>query len=393
MRKRSRTIAQWALAAAGAGLLVWQLPALMTEAAGLSDELARLRWGWVLAAVVLGVGGLAAYAELHRRLLMAGGVRLPVRTAQAINFAENALSTTLPAVGNAAGFVYATYQLRKRQVDVALAAWSLVLSGVVATIVLLLLGLLGAGWAGLIPALAAGALAAGVALGAWACWAVVTRPAVLHRCLLGSARLVRRSSALGRTRWHSWASDPDATAQRMSGRIGLLRPSMLQWSVIAAVAVLSWVMDLLSLFASAAALGVAVPWSALVLGFLVVQGAIALQIFPGGAGLAEAGLLGVLVASGVPIASAMATVLVYRIINWLGLAVLGWIVYAVQIHMAPLPERAADPGASSSVPGTASDDQPPRDFVVDPTGPVPRQWPGSSWLVSFRAGGGAHGRR
>lgn len=347
MPKRSRAIVQWVMFLAGLGLLVWQLPALTAEGVHLSAELARLRWGWVLVAVVLGVGALAVYAELHRRLLIAGGVRLRVRTVQAINFAENALSTTLPAVGNAVGFVYATYQLRKRGVDVALAAWSLVLAGTVATIVLGLLGLLGVGWAGLIPAPAAGALVTSIVLGAWVCWAVVIRPSVLQRCLLGVARLGRKLPAFCRTRRQSWVTDPDATAQRVSHRITLLRPSALQWSMIVVVAALSWAMDFLSLSASAAALGNPIPWSTLVLGFLAVQGAIALQIFPGGAGLAEAGLLGVLIASGTPVAAAMATVLVYRIINWLGLAVLGWIVYGVQIHQASPREHAADAGGTS----------------------------------------------
>ncbi|MEU6264144.1 hypothetical protein [Saccharopolyspora shandongensis] len=54
-----------------------------------------------------------------------------------------------------------------------------------------------------------------------------------------------------------------------------------------------------------------------------------------GAGLAEAGLLGVLASSGTAVGHAMAIVLVYRGINWVGLAVLGWVVYAAQIHGSP----------------------------------------------------------
>lgn len=339
MRRRGRAVAQWTLVLSGVGLLVWQLPEVMAEASHLSAELARLQWWWVLVATVLGVGGLVAYGELHRRLLIAGGVRLPVRTVQAINFVENALSTTLPAVGNAAGFVYATYQLHKRKVDVALAAWSLVLAGLVASIVLVLLGVLGAGVTGMIPALAAAALAIGVALGAWASWAVVTRPSLVHRCSLVVARLAHKLPGSRCARRKSWVMDPDAAAERVAVRIGWLHPSARQWLVIAAVAALSWVLDFVSLSASASATGEPVPWSALVIGFLIVQGSIALQIFPGGAGLADAGLLGVLVAASVPVASAMAIVLVYRIINWLGLAGLGWIVYAAQIRLGAASAR------------------------------------------------------
>ncbi|MGP4016578.1 lysylphosphatidylglycerol synthase transmembrane domain-containing protein [Saccharopolyspora sp. 5N708] len=352
MRGRVRTIVQWAVVLGGAGVMLWQLPALARETNDLGAELAQLRWGWVGAAVVLGIGALVVYGELHRRLLAAGGALLPVSTIQAINFSQNALSTTLPAVGNAAGFVYATYQLRKRHVEVALAAWSLVLAGTVATITLIVLGLLGLGWAGKVPVLVAVGLAAGVALGSWLCWGVVTRPSVLHRFLRALTWLARRFPGVCRTCRRSWANDPDATARRISERIRLLRPNGLQWLVITALAVLSWLLDYLSLTTSVAALGPPVPWSTLVVGFLVVQGSIALQVFPGGAGLAEAGLLGVLTASGVPVAPALASVLVYRLINWLGLAALGWMVYAVQIHLAPLHEHQHAPAFASTGPGT-----------------------------------------
>jgi putative heme transporter len=335
-RQRVRTIAQWTVVLGGLGVLAWQLPALAGEADRLGAELAQAQWRWIAVAILLGVAGLVLYGELHRRLLIAGGARLNFRTAQAIHFAENAVSTTLPGVGDAAGFVYATYQLRKRNVDAALAAWSLVLAGTVATIVLILLGILGLGWVGRIPMLVAAPLAALVALAAGACWAVANRSSVLHRCLRGFARLVRRLP-VRRVR----AKDPEEVARGLTKRIRLLRPGKAEWVFVIVLAGLSWVVEYLSLAASVAALGSPVPWSPLVMGFLVVQASIALQIFPGGAGLAEAGLLGVLVTSGMPVAQAMACVLIYRLINWVGLAVLGWVVYAVQIQQTPPDERTS----------------------------------------------------
>jgi uncharacterized membrane protein YbhN (UPF0104 family) len=82
--------------------------------------------------------------------------------------------------------------------------------------------------------------------------------------------------------------------------------------------------------------GSPVPWGALLVAFLLVQGSIALQIFPGGLGLAETSLLALLLASGVAAAPAAASVLIYRSISWLGLSLLGWAVYALWIHTAPL---------------------------------------------------------
>ena len=47
-------------------------------------------------------------------------------------------------------------------------------------------------------------------------------------------------------------------------------------------------------------------------------------------------MLALLPASGVPAAQAAASVLIYRLITWLGLALMGWLVYALWIHTAPL---------------------------------------------------------
>lgn len=348
MRQRMRLIVQWVVVLVGLNVLMWQLPALVGEADRVGASLAEVSWGWVGMAVLFGSGALVLYGELHRRLLVAGGARVPGRSVQAINFAENALSTTLPAVGNAAGFVYAAHHLRKRQVDVGLAVWSLVLAGAVATVALIALGLLAVGVAGQIPVLVAVPLATGVVLGAWGCWRVASRPQVLRRCASGLIGLGRHLPASCRVR----AADPEALAQRVSDRIGLLRPSVIQWMLITGCAGLSWVLDFLSLFASVTAVGHLVPWSALVVGFLVVQASIALQIFPGGVGLAEGGLLGVLVAYGVPVAPAVAGVLVYRLINWLGLAAMGWVVYAVQIHLTSHHQHRRAPECPGCGPAT-----------------------------------------
>ncbi|RRO14096.1 UPF0104 family protein [Saccharopolyspora rhizosphaerae] len=354
MRGRTRAIVQWTVAVAGLGVLAWQLPALVGEGGRLAGELADLRWGWIGLAVLLGIGALVLYGELHRRLLAAGGARLSVRSVQAINFAENALSTTLPAVGNAAGFVYATYQLRRRHVEVALAAWSLMLAGTVSTIVVILLAVLGAGITGRVPVLVAVLVVLGLLLATWACWRAVNSAPVLRRCLRWLVRLGRHLPAFlvgSRTS----AVDPDSVSQRVSDRIGLLRPSGGGWVLIIGCAALSWAMDFLSLYASVAAVGHPAPWPALALGFVVVQISIALQLFPGGAGIAEAGLLGVLIASGVPVAPAVAGTLVYRLINWLGLAAIGWVVYAVQIHlMSPPQQQLRARGSPSREPETGS---------------------------------------
>jgi len=53
-----------------------------------------------------GVGVLAAYGELYRQLFNVGGARVNVVSLQGINFAHNAVSTTVPVVGGAGSIGY-----------------------------------------------------------------------------------------------------------------------------------------------------------------------------------------------------------------------------------------------------------------------------------------------
>ena len=87
------------------------------------------------------------------------------------------------------------------------------------------------------------------------------------------------------------------------------------------------------------------PWTAVTEGFLVVQASIALQVLPGGAGLAEIGLVGIL-ASGAPVGAGAVITVVYRSVSWLLPSLLGWVVYAVQIHTLGPPSDRHGPAVT-----------------------------------------------
>lgn len=310
-----RSATHWVLLGAAVGYLAWRVPDLARDFAGAATHVGHPQWVWLGAAVVSGVAALVAYGELHRRLLLVGGQRLPGTTVQAISFAENAISTTVPVVGGAGSLGYAIDELRRRGVDTAVAAWSVLMAGVITTVTLLVVGSFGLAWAGWIPVPVAVLAAALVALGTTTLWLLLTHPEAPHRLL------------------HGWTG-ADSAVRRLAEQVAALRPGPARWTGLIGVALASWLLDVLTLVASAAATGTRVQLGALVAGFLVVQASIALQVLPGGAGLAEAGLLGVLVGAGVPPAAAAATALTYRLISWLGLSVVGWAAYA-GLHHTP----------------------------------------------------------
>jgi putative heme transporter len=333
--RHGKSLAHWALVLAALGYLAWQSPDLLRSAAQAGDALANLDGTWIAACVVLALGALALYGELHRRLLVIGGSPVSVRTMQAITFAENAISNTVPVVGGAGSIAYSITRLRRRGVDVTLASWSVFLPGALSTITLLVLAMVAAAAAGWLPAGLAIAFAVVIMVGSALLWAVLVRPVVLRRILLGLLHVGRRLPWVCHHCRGAWSIDPDKVSGRLASRIGVLRPTPPQWAVLTLLSVVSWGMDYLALNAAAAAVGIPASWAPLALGFLAVQASIALQILPGGAGLAETGLLGILVASGVAVGPAAATVLLYRSITWLGLSVIGWVVYAAQIHLVP----------------------------------------------------------
>jgi uncharacterized membrane protein YbhN (UPF0104 family) len=175
-----------------------------------------------------------------------------------------------------------------------------------------------------------------IVVGSAGAWRTLTHPAVLRRSLRLLVPLVCWVPGGCRTCRNAWATWVDELSRRLSDRVALMRPTGARWLGLITLAALTWVLDYASLAASVAAVGSPVPWGVLLVGFLLVQVSIALQIFPGGLGLAETSLLGALLAAGVAAAPAVSSVLIYRLITWLGLSLLGWAIYAFWIHAAPL---------------------------------------------------------
>lgn len=172
-----------------------------------------------------------------------------------------------------------------------------------------------------------------VGLGAVGGWRLVSSRTALRRAIPAVLLVIRLIPRQCQACRQQRAAAFTAQVEEVPSRLALLRPSPRRWAVLLLVAVLTWLLDFADLAVSAGAALDRVPWSALVAGFLVVQASIALQVLPGGAGLAEVGLLGALLAAAVPAGPAAVTVLVYRVSSWLAPSVIGWVDYGVQAHL------------------------------------------------------------
>ncbi len=333
-----KTLLHWVLVGAALAYLGYQAPKLIHSADASRSWLADARWEYVALAVAVNLAAVALYGELHRQLLLVGRVRIPVAAVQGITFAQNSITNTVPVVGGAGAIAYAITRFRRWGADPALASWAVLLAGLLTTLWLLVLGAVGLAVAGWLPPAAAGVVVVAIMVGGPAGWLLLTHPTVMRGFLHPVVRLAAHLPHPCTECRSGWADDMEAAVQRGAARIALLRPGALRWLLLLGIAAGTWALDFAGLAASSAAVLPTVPWTALIIGFLLVQVSIVLQVLPGGAGLADIALLSALSGAGVEAGAAAAVVLLYRAASWLLPSVLGWFVYGVQIHVIrPLP--------------------------------------------------------
>jgi uncharacterized membrane protein YbhN (UPF0104 family) len=239
-------------------------------------------------------------------------------------YVANALHVSLP--GGAAFSTAYTYRwMRNSGASRPVATWTLASGGLVATVSLAGLGLVGS--------LFIGSGAGLTSLGAGVAGLVVLGLTVRHlvrspRSALAVGRWVlRRVNALRRR--------PPLTGveavQDVVGQLRSVQPSGRDWLVSFAFAFANWAFDAACLAASAAALGVhGLTLPLLLVAYTAGMTAAGLSLLPAGLGVVDATLVLTLVGGGVSTASALSTVLLYRLISLVGVAAAGWLVAAVQ---------------------------------------------------------------
>ena len=309
------------------------------ELAGVGHYFQRLHWEWLLWAILLEAVSYLAFAALQGRMLMAGGVHLPLGTLTGLALAGNSLQNSLPA-GPAWANVFAYRQYRRRGADEVLAAWALVAVSICSELALAVLGALGVAVAGQQDAAVdVGVVVAITLMIAGALTLLVRRPELVQRAATGGLRVVQR--VIRRP-----AGDAGETVGRVVTRLHAVRPSPRDWAMAFALAIANWAFDCVCLVIAFPVIGAAVPWRGLLLAYGAGQLAAGLPITPGGLGVVEGSLTIALVHYGGAEASTVAGVLIYRIISfWLVLPIgwAAWGFFAYQRRRDPTPLEAVVP--------------------------------------------------
>lgn len=265
----------------------------------------------LLGTVVTALLALVAMAGVMQILLNVEGRITGVARTNAIVFASNAWSTTVP--GGPALSAWLTYRVQRTWgASTGLCGWFFVVSGALSTVWLVLIGivavvLLGADLS--VTSLVLSLVAAALTIAA-VFWATLN-PAVLKRWVrFLPSRVHERAVAV-------------------IDQVAAIRISAPAFAGAAGLSLCNRLLDLATMVCAVWAVSSSsISLSGICLAFIMTKLAGSAQVTPGGLGTVEPVAVGMLVAGGLSLADATAATVIYRAISFALVTAIGWIVYS-----------------------------------------------------------------
>ncbi|MHA0285000.1 lysylphosphatidylglycerol synthase transmembrane domain-containing protein [Mycobacterium sp. C3-094] len=355
---------RWVLIAVALIVLAVELVLVRDQLAKAWKSLYSANWWWVGVAALAAMASMHSFAQIQRTLLASAGVRVHQWRSEAAFYAGNALSTTMPG-GPVLSATFIYRQQRLWGASPLVASWQLVMSGVLQVVGLALLGLggaflLGASKNPLSLIFSLGGFLALVLLAQ----AVATRPELIDG--IGVRVLSWFNSARGRapdtglTKWR------EILSQLESVQLGRRDLSVaFSWSLF------NWIADVGCLLAACYATGGHPSLAGVTVAYAAARAVGSIPLMPGGLLVVEAVLVPGLVSSGMSLASAISAMLIYRLISWIFIAAIGWVVFFFMFRTegdldSDIPSDTETPAAA---PATVEEICP--QFSPDPDAPHP----------------------
>jgi putative heme transporter len=285
----------------------------------------RAEWGWLLAACAFELLSMMAFARTQRIVLRAAGVRASIPAMAATALAGNAISVSVPLIGPGAASVFSYSRFRRVSQDPAPATWTLLICGLISNFVWILLIAVGAIVSGNAAATVSGILGGIVILIAAIIGVVAFRRPRSRRSILRTgALLVRISQRLtGRPE-----GDPEDLTRDMLDALSGFRMRAPEWIQTLTLACINWLASVACFVASILAVGSSVPWTKVLLVYCAGAAASSFNLTPGGLGVTEAVLAAGLVASGLKPPEALGSALIFRLISFWLVTLVGWTIYS-----------------------------------------------------------------
>lgn len=346
---------RWVLIALAVIVLTVELALVRDQLAKAWKSLVSANLLWVLAAAVAAMASMHSFAQIQRTLLRSAGVRVHQWRSEAAFYAGNALSTTLPG-GPVLSATFIYRQQRLWGATPLIASWQLVMSGVLQVVGLALLGLggaflLGASKNPLSLIFSLGVFVALILLAQ----AVATRPELIEG--IGVRVLTWVNSVRGKSPETGLAKWREILAQLESVQLGRRDlGEAFGWSLF------NWVADVACLLFACYATGGHPSLAGVTVAYAAARAVGSIPLMPGGLLVVEAVLVPGLVSSGMSLASAISAMLIYRLVSWIFISAIGWVVFFCMFRT----ESEIDPDSS----GAPTPDTPTQ-FSPDPEAPHP----------------------
>ncbi|OBH19533.1 hypothetical protein A5694_18280 [Mycolicibacter sinensis] len=303
---------------------------------------------WLFGAILAAAASMHSFAQIQRTLLHSAGVPVSQWRSEAAFYAANSLSTTLPG-GPVLSTTFLYRQQRRWGASPVVASWQLVMSGVLQAVGLALLGLGGALLLGARhnPFSVLFTLGGVVALLMLA-QTVAARPELIDGigvralCWVNAVRDKPVDTGL-------------ATWRRLLGQLESVSLGRRELSTAFGWSVFNWVADVACLACAAYAAGGRASVAGLTVAYAAARAAGTLPLMPGGLLVVEAVLVPGLVSSGMTLPDAISAVLIYRMISWLLVSAVGWVVFFFVFRTDDAADTAAiEPPPAGSRPRPAA---------------------------------------
>jgi uncharacterized protein (TIRG00374 family) len=315
---------------------------LAVEATLVWDQLAKAwrslytaHWWWLVAAIVAALASMHSFSQIQRTLLRSAGVSVKQWRSEAAFYAGNALSTTMPG-GPVLSATFVYRQQRLWGASPVVASWQLVMSGALQVVGLALLGLGGAFLIGAKnnPFSLIFSLGGFIALVLLA-QAVASRPDLIDgigvRVLYWFNSLRGKPVNTGLTKWRETLEQLESVSLSRRELGGAF-----SWSVF------NWVADVACLAFAAYAANGRPSLAGLTVAYAAARAVGSIPLMPGGLLVVEAVLVPGLVSSGMTLPNAISAMLIYRLVSWLFIAAIGWVVFFFVFRT----EKDIDPDAN-----------------------------------------------
>jgi putative heme transporter len=299
-------------------------------------SLYEANWWWLLASVLAAAASMHSFAQIQRTLLSSAGVHVRQLRSEAAFYAANSLSTTLPG----GPVLSATFLFRQQRIwgaSAVVASWQLVMAGVLQAVGLALLGLGGAFFLGAKnnPFSLLFTLGGFVALLLLA-QAVASRPELIEgiggRVLAWVNSVRGKPAETGLDKWRETLSQLESVSL---GRRDL--GVAFGWSMF------NWIADVACLGFAAYAAGDHASVAGLTVAYAAARAVGTIPLMPGGLLVVEAVLVPGLVSSGMSLPNAISAMLLYRLISWLLIAGVGWVVFFFVFRTENVADSDDDP--------------------------------------------------